>query len=316
MNNPFALEKAQKEFNLEGVYFTNQQIADFYGVSLRTITATIADNEEELTRNGLEVVTGEKLRSIFAHSNYFGNAELYTTKTTKLTVSTFKTVLNFSMLLKTSDKAREVRSKILDITVEVLENKTSNSTKYVNQRDKEYIPHAQREAVERKKFTNSLKDYINMGNYKYAYFTNEVYKAIFRERAQEYKNLLKLTSKENIRNTLYSEVLLIIASFEAGLASEFEKNSLALGRGLSKEEADKIIYDFSEQPLLTPFLDNARTLMASRDNSLRDVKHEKLSEYITAMSQEDYEKFLGEQSKSLEQQIQENRAVFERLKDK
>ncbi|MBK5076387.1 DNA-binding protein [Lactococcus lactis] len=316
LNNPFALEKAQEELELKGIYFTNQQIADFYGVSLRTVTSTIADNEEELTRNGLEVLTGKKLRDVLSHGNQFGNAEVYTTKTTKLTVSTVKTVLNFSMLLKTSEKAREVRMRILDITVQVLENKTSQNTKYINQRDREYIPQAQREAVERKTFTNSIKEYIDMGNYKYAYFTNEIYKAIFRERAQEYKTLLKLTSNENIRNTLYSEVLLTIASFEAGLANDFENHSIRLGRKLSKSEADEIIGNFSSQPMLKPFLDNARTLMASRDNSLRDVRHEKLSEYITAMSQEDYEKFLGEQSKSLEQQIQENKAVFERLKDK
>ncbi|MGO3573231.1 MAG: DNA-binding protein [Pseudolactococcus laudensis] len=316
LNNPFALTEARKIFNIKQMYFTNQQIADFYDVSLRTITATIAEHEEELSKNGLEVLQGKRLRDILSHNDYFGNADIYTTKTTKMTVSSFKTVLNFSMLLKTSDRAREVRTRILDITMDVLNGKTYGDTKYINRNDKDFLTQSQREAVERKNFTNSLRNYIKMGNYKYAYFTNEVYKAIFRERAQEYKVLLKLAPKDNIRNTLYSEVLVIIASFEAGLASEFEKRSLELNRSLSKEEADNIILSFSEQALFKPLLDNARTLMASRDNSLRDVQHPNLSEYITAMSEEDYEKFLGEQSKSLEQQIKENRDVFERLKDK
>lgn len=316
LNNNIAVQEVEKVFNINQMYFTNQQIAEFYDVNLRTIERVIEENGDELHRNGLSVLSGSNLQRFLKSNSEFGPDKNVGTKITKLTVSTFKAVLNFSMLLKTSEKAREVRMKILDITVQIIENKTSRSTKYINQRDKEYIPQAQREAVERKNFTNSIKEYINMGNYKYAYFTNEVYKSIFRERAQEYKTLLKLTAKENIRTTLYSEVLLTIASFEAGLASEFEKKSSSLGRKLSKNDADEIIQEFSNQAMLKPFLDNARTLMASRDNSLRDVKHEKLSEYITAMSSEDYEKFLGEQSKSLEQQIQENRDVFERLKDK
>lgn len=316
LNNPFAVAEARKTFNIEQLFFTNQQIADFYNVNIRTIERIIEENNHELSQNGVMILTGSKLQEFLKMNNDFDTDKNVGSKTRKLTVSTVKAVLNFSMLLKNSEKARDVRGIILDLAMQKVSDKTDGNVKYINQRDKEYLNQAQREAVERKNFTQSLRNYIAMGNYKYAYFTNEVYKAIFRERAQEYKTLLKLNSKDNIRSTLYSEVLVIIASFEAGLASEFEKKSDSLGRGLSKDEADKIICEFSEQPLYTPLLDNARTLMASRDNSLRDVRHEKLSEYITAMSQEDYEKFLGEQSKSLEQQIQENKAVFERLKDK
>lgn len=316
LNNPFALNEAKKIFNISQLYFTNQQIADFYEVNIRTIERVIEEHNQELSENGLTVLTGSKLQIFLKTNDNFDTDKNVGNKTRKLTVSSFKAVLNFSMLLKTSERARDVRTRILDITMDVLNGKTYGDTKYINRNDKDFLSQSQREAVERKNFTNSIRNYIEMGNYKYAYFTNEVYKAIFRERAQEYKVLLKLAPKDNIRSTLYSEILVIIASFEAGLASEFEKKSLEVNRGLSKEEADSIILYFSEQALFKPLLDNARTLMASRDNSLRDIQHPNLSEYITAMSEEDYEKFLGEQSKSLEQQIKENRDVFERLKDK
>ena len=39
------------------------------------------------------------------------------------------------MLLKTSSVAQELRSKILDVTVEVLQEKTKGNVKYINQRD-------------------------------------------------------------------------------------------------------------------------------------------------------------------------------------
>lgn len=314
LNNTIALKKAEKEFGFNQVYFTNQQIAEFYDVSIATVERTISENSSELEYNGLRTVKGKELDEII--SKNFVTLKNDGHKIRNLTLSTFKTVLNFSMLLKTSEKAQEVRGKILEITMDVLESKVSTNSKYINQRDREYLGQAQREAVERKKFTKAIKDYIDMGNYKYAYFTNEVYKAIFKERTQEYKKLLDLSKKDNARNTMYSEVLVIIASFESGLSDEFEKESKKIGRQLTKVEGDKIISDFSSHSLWKPLLDDARTKMATRDNTLRDVYHEKLSDYMSAMSSEDYEKFLGEQSKSLEQQIQENRDVFERLKDK
>lgn len=314
LNNSIAIKEVEKNLDLNQLYFTNQQVADFYEVSLATIERTISDNSIELKSNGLRTLRGQELEDVIAKD--FVTLKNDGHKVVNLTVSTFKTVLNFGMLLKTSEKARLIRTKVLDVTIEVLENKTSKNTKFINQRDKDYLSQAQREAIERKKFTNAIKEYIDMGNYKYAYFTNEVYKAIFKERTQEYKKLLDLSKNDNARHTMYSEVLVIIASFESGLSDEFKNESVRLGRKITREEADQIISNFSSLSLWKPLLDDARTKMATRDNTLRDVYHEKLSEYMEVMTPEEYEKFLGEQSKSLEQQIKENRAVFERLKDK
>ncbi|WP_338976386.1 DNA-binding protein [Lactococcus petauri] len=314
LNNPFALEKAQKEFNLEGMYFTNQQIADFYEVSLPTIERAISENQDELKANGLKIVTGQELNDLI--SNQFVTIKNDGRKLRNLTISTVRGVLNFGMLLKNSDKARFVRSRILDIAMSSISEKTTGNTKYINQNDKDYLTSAQVESVERKNFTDALNHYVDMNNYKYAYFTNAVYKAIFKERAQEYKKLLNLDKKENARHTMYSEVLLSIASFEAGLAYEIENKSNECGRKLTKVETDDIIERFSAHPAQKPHVNKAREKMYNRDDTLRDIQHEKISDYRTAMSEEDYEKFLGEQSKSLEQQIKENRDVFERLKDK
>ena len=42
---------------------------------------------------------------------------------------------------------------------------------------------------------------------KYAIITDMIYKAVFREKAKEYKKLLSLSEKDNLRRTLYAEVL-------------------------------------------------------------------------------------------------------------
>ena len=56
--------------------------------------------------------------------------------------------------------------------------------------------------------------------------------------------------------------------------------------------------------------------MESRDKCFRDALHHKLEHYIQSVPKADFERFLGEKSKELEERILETREVFERLKDK
>lgn len=56
--------------------------------------------------------------------------------------------------------------------------------------------------------------------------------------------MLSLDSKDNVRHTLYAEVLLVISSFENGVGAaiqqRFKENG---GRLLSMEEVKAIVYD-------------------------------------------------------------------------
>ncbi|MCJ1969932.1 hypothetical protein [Pseudolactococcus carnosus] len=119
LNNPFALNEAKKIFNISQLYFTNQQIADFYEVNIRTIERVIEEHNQELSENGLTVLTGSKLQIFLKTNDNFDTDKNVGNKTRKLTVSSFKAVLNFSMLLKTSERARDVRTRILDITMDM-----------------------------------------------------------------------------------------------------------------------------------------------------------------------------------------------------
>ena len=62
-------------------------------------------------------------------------------------------------------------------------------------------------------------------------------------------------------------------------------------------------------------IDNARIKMASRDLAFRKVLHEQLKRHIVPLDPGEYEKFLGETSKSLEAQMQEAKDVLKRLKE-
>ena len=118
---------------------------------------------------------------------------------------------------------------------------------------------------------------------------------------------------------MYSEVLRLIASFEIGIADEMSKEFEKLQRKLSPSELDKIIDDFASNRFWIPQIEDARNKMASRDYGLRNIIHHKLENYVSALSSEEYERFLGKKSKDLLQRVADTPElldVFKRLKDR
>jgi hypothetical protein len=75
-------------------------------------------------------------------------------------------------------------------------------------------------------------------------------------------------------------------------------------------------FDATTYKLYEPLKEKARGLMASRDMAFREALHEKLKDYVNAVSTEDYEKFLGDKSQELEERFKENIDVFIRLRDR
>ncbi len=63
-----------------------------------------------------------------------------------------------------------------------------------------------------------------------------------------------------------------------------------------------------------PFLHDARTKMASRDLSFRDAYHGNIAEYLKAITPEEYERFIGNQSVDFDRILEENKDVLKRLK--
>lgn len=316
MNNPVALPRIQealgvKALEFEGRYvLTKQMVADYYGVDIRTISRYIENNQEELEHNGYFLCKGNSLKAF--KLRYVQDIDV-PNKTPQIGLFDFRSFLNIGMLLTESEKAKIVRTKILDIVIATINEKTGGGTKYINRRDRDYLPAAIQEENYRKNLTDAIKQYVDANSNKYAIITDMIYKAVFREKAKEYKKLLSLSEKDNLRRTLYAEVLKAVSSFENGAAFEIKKKAEEMGP-LTIEEVEKIINELASHPLMEPIVYDARQKMASRDLAFRDVYHGNIAEYLKAVSPEEYEKFIGNMSVDFDKLLDENKAVLDRLK--
>ena len=101
--------------------------------------------------------------------------------------------------LTESEKAKKVRSLILDFVITTINEKTGGGTKYINRRDVHYLPAAITEENYRKNLTSAINQYVDgHPTYKYSQITDFIYKAVFKENAKEYREVLKLDSKDNV----------------------------------------------------------------------------------------------------------------------
>lgn len=323
LNNSLAVAEIQKAVGIKGVLFENEykflkrQIAEFFDVTERTIDNCIEKNEKELAKNGYEVLVGKRLIDFKLVMSRDSDSETdFVIKTVRLGIFNFRTFLNIAMLLNDSDKARQLRSVILDIVIDTINKRTGGGTKYINQRDEDYIANMMRGEDYRREFTDALRDCVDMGNFKYMVYTDKVYSSIFKENAAEYRRILKLEKDENVRHTMYSEVLDIISSYETGFAEQLRNESSRIGRMLSPHEADLLFAAFEKQSLWIPLREKARSKMASRDLCFRDALHKNLEEYVSAVPQADFDRFLGEKSMELDKRLEEYKEALKRLKER
>ena len=365
LNNRFAIEKIQKTLDITGMMFdgeyrfTKKMVADFYEVEERTIERYLENFGSELSGNGYVLCKGKRLKDLklqFAPVINVGS------KTTQLGLFNFRSFLNIGMLLTESEKAKALRSAILDLVIATINEKTGGGTKYINRRDVNYIPAAITEENYRKNLTSAMSQCVGgHKTYKYAQVTDWIYEAVFKENAKEYRRVLSLDSKDNVRHTLYAEVLLVISSFENGVGaviqqqykenakeyirvlsldskdnvrhtlyaevllviSSFENGIGAViqqqykengGRLLSMDEVKQIVDDLAEHPMQKPYLNDARTKMASRDYSFRDAYHGNIAKYLRAVTPEEFERFIGNQSIDFDRILEDNKDVLKRLK--
>lgn len=320
LNNRIAIPRIQEAINVKSLkyngkyYLTKQMVADFYGVDVRTIDNYLSTYEDELKHNGYVLCRGNMLKDMklhFAHENDFAS------KTTQLGLFDFRSFLNIGMLLVESEKAKQLRSVILDIVISTINEKAGGGTKFINWRDREFLPAAIQEDNYRKNFTSAINECVDgHPTFKYSQVTDMVYKAVFFEKAKEYKTLLHLKETDNARATMYAEVLRVISSFENGVGAAIRDKYNETKVKMSLADVQDLIDKQAKSPVMTPFLYDARQKMASRDLGFRDVLHENIAEYLKALSPEEFERFIGSESLDLEKLLDndENRAVLNRLK--
>ncbi len=326
LNNELAVSEIQKTSKIDCVFFegkfylTKNMVAEFFDVEVRTIERCVSANADEIISNGYEIIKRKKLKAFLKKLYDLDvpdiNVGNISNRTSQLAIFDFKAFLNVAMLLSESENARILRKLMLDIVIDLVNQKTGGGTKYINQRDKDFIGAYLQEENYRREFTDALRDYVDMGNMKYALYTDMIYQSIFRERSREYREILKLQKKDKVRDTLYSEVLDLVASYECGLAVMIREQSEMMGRRLNNWETNAIFDAFEILPHWKPLIHRARSKMASRDLALRDAFHKELNEYIRPLEKEEYEKFLGAEGNQIEKLMLENQDVLKRLKER
>ena len=317
LNNPLALPKIQEALKIKPLEFkgrlvlTKQMVAEYYGVDERTIERCLKANEMEIWNNGYIVIKGNELKEF--RLQYVGDIDV-AHKAVNLGLFDFRSFINIGMLLTTSERAKELRSCILDIVIAVMNEKSGGSTKYVNRRDRNYIGSAFVEEDYHKKLTDVIKDDVEgRMTINYPLIMDMIYKAVFCEKADEYKKLLDLSERDNLRRTLYAEVLVAVSSFENATAEAIKAKADKQGT-LSVSDVEELITELSMNPLAKPIVEDARIKMASRDNALRDVYHGNLAAYIRAVMPEEYQKFVGNLSVDFDHLLDDNKEVLEHLK--
>ncbi len=325
LNNPYALQEIEQATRISGIPFEGktvvlkEQVSTFFEVTLRTIENYLGQHDHELAQNGYEILKGNRLKQFkLAISETdvpeidFGNIA----KTPQLGVFEFRAFLNLAMLIKESDRARLLRQMVLDIVIDTINQRTGGGTKYINQRDEDFLLSAFQEENYRKEFTDALKNYVDMGNFKYPLYTDKIYVSIFREKAKEYRKILRLHDKDKVRETFYSEILDLVSAYEYGFAKVLEDAYGKKGEKLTSWEVDDLFRAFEEQPQWKPLIEKARNKMASRDLAFRDALHAQLKGYVTPLNAIEFERFLGEKSKELVKRLEEAKDVMKRLKER
>ncbi len=323
LNNEIAVGEVRTTLDMNCVfwndkyYLTKEMVANYFEVDVRTIERYMSNFSDELNANGLELLKGKNLQEfISAYNLKFATDINVGRKIRVLSVFDFRAFLNIAMLLSESEKARTLRQLMLDVVIDIINRKTGGGTKYINQRDKDFIFSSLQEDNYRRQFTDALKQYVEQDKYKYAYFTDLIYVSIFKEKAKEYKKILDLKANEKVRDTFYSEILDIIAAYESGLADAIKNQYEKVGHLLSRKETELLFREFENMALWKPLIQRGRSKMASRDMALRDAFHYQLAEYIQPLDKDEYQKFLGATGDELERLMSENREVLKRLKER
>lgn len=323
LNNKYAVSEMQKAVGLKGVLFngeyrlTKKQVASFFEVSERTLTTCIKQNEVEIKKNGYEVYSGNILKDFKLAVDASDVTEAnFPNKTPQLGVFNFRSFINVAMLLTKSDRAREVRNLVLDIVLDTINSRTGGNTKYINQRDEDFIFNLLQNEDYHRELTDALNKFVDLGKIKFVIYNDKVYKSVFKENADEYRKILNLNKDDNERHTMYSEILDLIASYEAGFADELKQEYERLGRKLTQAETDAIYARFEQQRLWVPLVNKARAKMASRDLCFRDALHANLTDYISAVPTEDFDRFIGDKSMELSQRLENYITALKRLKER
>ena len=147
LNNPYALQEIEKATRITGIPFEGktvvlkEQVSAFFEVTPRTIDNYIDKFSDELRQNGYEVLRGNRLKTfkVSVREQGVNETDFVNIKVPQLGVFDFRAFLNIAMLITESERARLLRQMILDIVIDTINQRTGGGTKYINQRDEDFL---------------------------------------------------------------------------------------------------------------------------------------------------------------------------------
>lgn len=113
-------------------YATTQQVADYFEVGESAIKSLVFDNNEEVASDGYKVLTKNELSSLKELCQIKSRARM-------LAIFPKRAILRVAMLLRDSEVAKEIRTRLLDIIQDVSEGKDNIIDNIVDEIDEEKI---------------------------------------------------------------------------------------------------------------------------------------------------------------------------------
>lgn len=162
--------------------------------------------------------------------------------------------------------------------------------KFINQLSQSYIETRVEWKEYRKEFTDSIRDFVN--DQHYGTYTDIIYDFLFEEKAREYRELLSLSAKDATRDTMYSDILVIVWAIEVGFAEELEIKYKQNKQKLNKEEVVWLFREYINKSHWKVYKKNAMRIMATYDEQLRWITHKRMIDYKKDFTQEDIQKLL------------------------
>jgi len=319
LNDRAVVEKVQQSLHFAGVLFegeyryTKKMIADFYEVDVHSVDRYLEKYGGELKGNGYLVCEGrlwEMMKSQFGHSID------ETTETVMPGLFDFRSMLNLGMLLTESEKARWVRSLVLDIVLDSINSRTGGGSKYLNRREVRYLLAAVTEENHREKIMSAICACVSgHRTLKYAQVVDLIYKAVFCEKAREYREILRLGLKDRGKSALCAEVLSLVSSFEDSVAEAIRRQYADSGnRLLSLDDVRLLIEETADSPMQKPFIADARSKMASLYSCCGNDARGNTDEGWRAATPDGGGRFIGDTSVAFDAILENHKDVLKRLK--
>ena len=319
LSNTYLIQKIEEHFNFDEYFWydrliyegdfviTEQQLSYLFNVSKITIKKYLVIHDEEVKANGYQLLKGRVLQYFLSEcdSDTINNAvrisysDDINNAVKVLKVFTFKACLNIAMLLVESEPAKFIRSRILDIAIDLAAEKEGDRVKYINRPIRYIFPASYNTFCTcSKEFKKAAQKYIELDyntslsndmrfvweryNWFAVYYEN-IYQLVFGNNHDSYKQAMLLhTDYKNydnekqkraasfrhvksgyrLRNALYYEAYRAMNNIERGVAKKLKLAFTSKGRKLDVKELNAIVSNLDRDTKFIPLIQEARTKMA------------------------------------------------------